>query len=116
IIFRDHTCRTPWCTAPIRHIDHIQRHTDGGDTSERNGQGLCERCNYDKEHPDHHVTGTAAATITTIGGLTATSRPPAPPGLPPPTRSHVERTLIDITWHHDLSSRETDEPDAEETQ
>ncbi|MGN6415636.1 DUF222 domain-containing protein, partial [Flexivirga sp.] len=21
IIFRDHTCRTPWCTAPIRHID-----------------------------------------------------------------------------------------------
>ncbi|MGN6412871.1 hypothetical protein, partial [Flexivirga sp.] len=55
----------------------------------------------------YHVTGTAAATITTIGGLTAaTSRPPAPPGLPPPTRSHPERVLIDIVWKGSLELRD----------
>ncbi|MBG0739830.1 HNH endonuclease [Paeniglutamicibacter antarcticus] len=69
IIARDQTCRTPYCDAPIRHIDHIIPHhnkhkdrnnrasrleNDGsgsGVTSELNGQGLCERCNYRKESP-----------------------------------------------------------------
>jgi hypothetical protein len=37
IKLRDHTCRTPDCGAPIRHIDHITRHTDGGPTSYSNG-------------------------------------------------------------------------------
>ncbi|WP_446666852.1 DUF222 domain-containing protein [Flexivirga sp. B27] len=100
IKLRDQTCRTPFCTAPIRHTDHIRSHANGGPTSERNGQGLCERCNYAEEHPDHHTTGHAGETTTSAGTLTATSRPPAPPGMPPPTRSHVERTLIDITWRH----------------
>ncbi|HWC24107.1 MAG TPA: DUF222 domain-containing protein [Flexivirga sp.] len=100
IKLRDQTCRTPYCTAPIRHTDHIRPHADGGPTSERNGDGLCEWCNYAKEHPDHHVTGHAGETTTHLGSLTATSRPPAPPGLPPPTRSYVERTLIDVTWKH----------------
>ena len=59
--------------APIRHTDHITRYADGGPTSERNGQGMCVRCNLDKEHPDHHVTGDATATTITIGGLPATS-------------------------------------------
>ncbi|WP_446665382.1 DUF222 domain-containing protein [Flexivirga sp. B27] len=97
---RDDTCRTPWCSAPVRHTDHIRPHAAGGPTSERNGQGLCARCNYVEEHPDFHVTGTAAETRTETAGLVATSHPPAPPGLPPPTRSHVERTLIDLTWQH----------------
>ncbi|MFE6508312.1 HNH endonuclease, partial [Nocardioides sp. NPDC057764] len=42
-------CRTNGCDAPIRNIDHIQRHTDGGTTSAENLQGLCERCNLDGE-------------------------------------------------------------------
>lgn len=100
IRLRDQTCRTPYCTAPIRHTDHIKSYAEGGSTSERNGDGLCERCNYVKEHPDHHVTGDAGETITRVGSLTATSRPPAPPGMPPPTTSYVERTLIDVTWKH----------------
>ncbi|WP_166902934.1 HNH endonuclease signature motif containing protein [Mycobacterium sp. DL440] len=52
IKMRDQTCRTPFCDAPVRHIDHITRHADGGPTSAGNGQGLCERCNYSKECPD----------------------------------------------------------------
>ncbi len=46
---RDHTCRTPWCDAPIRHTDHVDAHADGGPTSEANGQGLCEHCNHAKQ-------------------------------------------------------------------
>ena len=106
ILFRDHTCRTPWCSAPVRHTDHITRYADGGATSERNGQGLCARCNYVKEHPDYRVTGDAGYTTTTVGGLTAASRPPAPPGLPPPTTSHPEHTLMTIIWNHGLSQRD----------
>ena len=103
ILFRDQTCRTPWCSAPVRHTDHITAHAKGGATSERNGQGLCERCNYVKEHPDYQVTGHAGRTTTTAGGLTAISRPPSPPGLPPPTDSHPEHTLMTIVWQHQLA-------------
>lgn len=111
ILFRDQVCRTPWCGAPIRHTDHIHPHATGGPTAERNGQGLCARCNYVKEHPDYHVTGTAAETTTNAGGFTATSHPPAPPGLPPPTTSYVERSLMDITWHHSVSCNDLDDED-----
>ncbi|RNI16389.1 HNH endonuclease, partial [Flexivirga caeni] len=46
IRLRDQTCRTPFCNGTIRHIDHIRPHATGGATTERDGQGLCERCNY----------------------------------------------------------------------
>ncbi len=46
---RDGLCRTPWCGAPIRHVDHVRRAADGGETSARNGQGLCEACNLAKD-------------------------------------------------------------------
>ncbi|WP_246165362.1 HNH endonuclease [Arthrobacter yangruifuii] len=52
IAARDQTCRMPWCGAPIRHLDHIRPHQDGGPTSLVNGQGLCEACNQAKEAPD----------------------------------------------------------------
>lgn len=51
IISRDRYCRSPWCGAPIRHIDHRIRHRDGGGTSTHNGQGLCQRCNQGRERP-----------------------------------------------------------------
>jgi hypothetical protein len=44
-------CRTAGCNAVIRHLDHVERSADGGATSARNGEGLCERCNYVKESP-----------------------------------------------------------------
>lgn len=46
---RDLQCRTRWCDAPIRHVDHVTAKVDGGLTSADNGQGLCEACNYAKE-------------------------------------------------------------------
>ena len=50
ILWRDTTCRTPWCNAKIRHSDHVVPHHSGGATSYANGQGLCARCNLLKEH------------------------------------------------------------------
>jgi len=49
--FRDRSCRTPWCDAPIRHSDHVRGLADGGPTNAHNGQGLCEACNYAKAAP-----------------------------------------------------------------
>ncbi|WP_428985685.1 HNH endonuclease [Sinomonas terricola] len=51
IRIRDQVCRTPYCDAPIRHIDHVVPAALGGETSAENGQGLCEACNYAKESP-----------------------------------------------------------------
>jgi hypothetical protein len=51
IRIRDDTCATPWCDAPIRHTDHIQPWAEGGSTTFENGQGLCERCNHDRQAP-----------------------------------------------------------------
>ena len=56
IRLRDVTCRTPWCNAVIRHIDHVVPHHRGGPTSYENGQGLCVRCNLAKEHGTWEVT------------------------------------------------------------
>ena len=87
IILRDQTCRTPFCGAPIRHLDHARPVTDGGETSYANGQGLCEACNYAKTAPGWHTTpgpgGTSESVIiTTPTGHTYASRPPDLPGAP----------------------------------
>ncbi|WP_231702851.1 HNH endonuclease [Tsukamurella asaccharolytica] len=49
IAARDQYCRTPYCDAPIAHIDHVERHVSGGPTDVDNGEGLCAACNYAKE-------------------------------------------------------------------
>lgn len=51
ITLRDRICRTPFCDAPIRHLDHLLRYADGGLSTSSNGNGRCERCNLDKEAP-----------------------------------------------------------------
>jgi hypothetical protein len=48
---RDDTCRTPYCDAPIRHLDHVVPWHNDGPTSPTNGAGLCEACNHTKELP-----------------------------------------------------------------
>ena len=55
IAFRDDTCRTPYCDAPIRHTDHATPHVRGGPTAAGNGLGECEACNYAKEAPGWRV-------------------------------------------------------------
>ena len=55
IMWRDRQCRDPFCDAPIRHLDHIQRYTDDGLTIYPNGRGECERGNYAREMPGWKV-------------------------------------------------------------
>jgi Domain of unknown function (DUF222) len=81
---RDHSCRDPFCDAPIRHIDHIQRHADGGPTNVPNARGVCERGNYLRELPGWTVTMMDAGPphtvmITTPTGHSYTSQAPQPP-------------------------------------
>ncbi|HET7329109.1 MAG TPA: DUF222 domain-containing protein [Nocardioidaceae bacterium] len=112
LITRDQYCRTPWCGAPIRHLDHPLEFEDGGPTSAANGQGLCEACNYAKQASGWSArpgVGGAGQTVvtTTPTGHTYTSRPPDPPGkhppvtarspgLIPPTPSRLEHFLREL--------------------
>ena len=82
-------CRTVGCDAPIRNIDHIQRHTDGGVTSAENLQGLCERCNQAKEAIGWQARPGPDGSITTITptGHTFTSQPPDTWAQDPPGKS-----------------------------
>lgn len=103
LLTRDRTCRTPWCDAPIRHLDHVIPHAAGGPTTAANGQGTCERCNHTKQAPGWHTRpGQAGAgedvQIRTPTGHTYTSHPPDPPrsrprspGVDPP--SPIEHAL-----------------------
>ena len=89
ILTRDQHCRDPYCTAPIRHLDHRTPTRDGGPTSIDNGEGRCERGNYVKEMPRwRHSTdpGTGRSTITTPTGHTYTTGPP--PALGPASNYH----------------------------
>lgn len=97
------TCRNPYCDAPIRHIDHVRPHADGGATSAANGQGLCAACNYAKESPDWDawpVSPSAAedhahtVLLTTPTGHTYRSQ--APPLLRPP--GHGPPARVDLFW------------------
>ena len=51
IQLRDRVCRIPFCDAPIRDHDHVERRSDGGPTSIDNGTGVCQRFNLVKEIP-----------------------------------------------------------------
>jgi hypothetical protein len=42
-------CTAPYCDAPIRHIDHIERWADGGRTEFTNGRGYCAFHNHARE-------------------------------------------------------------------
>lgn len=83
IVLRDQTCRSPWCDAPVRHVDHVTRAADGGATSADNAQGLCEECNYAKECGGWAVRRVPGSPhlveITTPTGHRHRSRAPDPP-------------------------------------
>ncbi|GAB2595193.1 HNH endonuclease signature motif containing protein [Microlunatus antarcticus] len=84
---RDQTCRVPFCGAPVRHLDHVRRHTDGGPTTLVNGRGLCARHNLVHEQPGwtatvvHDGLGDQPHTVrtTTPTGHDYTARAPDPP-------------------------------------
>jgi Domain of unknown function (DUF222) len=87
IRLRDQTCRDPFCDAPIRHLDHITRHSDGGPTTFTNGRGVCARGNLIREMPGWRITPTDCRNqsephkiiITTPTGHHYLSRAPDPP-------------------------------------
>jgi hypothetical protein len=89
IAFRDDTCRTPYCDAPIRHTDHATPHHRRGPTNDVNGLGECEACNYAKEAPRWKVrswrddAGRHIAEFTTPTG--ARHRSNAPPTVGDPS-------------------------------
>ena len=89
LVIRDRVCRTPWCGAPIRHIDHVIPAAAGGPTSADNGQGLCQACNLAREapgmlaRPGPRGSGDSVTTRTPTGHE-YTSRPPPLPGARPP--------------------------------
>ncbi len=90
VVLRDQTCRTPWCGAPIRHVDHVRRAADGGATAAANAQGLCEACNHAKE--------ALGWTARTVGDAVRTTTPTdhrylsAPPSWSPPAPPVRART------------------------
>ncbi len=94
------TCRTPWCDAPVRHVDHIRDHADGGPTTAENGQGLCVRCNLTKQLPGFRARPLSSQrpgaphtveTVTPTGHHYRSTAPPLLPGhRPDRARSHLE--------------------------
>ena len=56
VILRDQRCRVPWCTAPIRHLDHVTPHRDRPVTDAAGLAGACAGHNLAKEDPGHTVT------------------------------------------------------------
>lgn len=93
---RDQRCRTPWCDAPIRHIDHVKTHAAHGPTSAANLDGLCEACNQAKTAPGWHARPRPGPrhTIetTTPTGHTYQSQAPPLPGDSGPTRLDLQFT------------------------
>jgi hypothetical protein len=78
IVIRDQRCRTPWCDAPIRHVDHPKRHADGGSTSIDNAQGLCEACNHAKDAFGWHARASGDGTVETTTASGRRYRSPVP--------------------------------------
>jgi hypothetical protein len=95
VLQRDQRCRTPWCGAPIRHVDHVNPDSRGGRTTADNAQGLCEACNYAKEAPGWRAEvidaadGSAPGTrlVTPTGHHYDSHPPPLLPTLVPATRA-----------------------------
>jgi hypothetical protein len=86
-------CRTPWCDAPMRHLDHVNPVGRGGRTTLSNGQGLCAACNQAKEAAGwtsrsgtDPATGRHTVTTTTPTGQEYRSVAPEPPRTARPAR------------------------------
>jgi hypothetical protein len=100
IRFRDQRCRTPYCDAPVRHLDHARPWGAGGPTDAGNGLGLCERCNYVKEvagwlvRPEIDETSRHTAEFTTPTGRVYRSG--APPLLGSPARLEISEMEVAV--------------------
>lgn len=99
LVARDQRCRTPWCDAPVRQVDHVIAHMAGGRTDQVNGQATCQRCNLAKSTVGWSASGSSppgdrhTVTTTTPTGHDYVSRAPALPGAShaPPRRGSLSR-------------------------
>jgi Domain of unknown function (DUF222) len=99
---RDQYCRTPWCGAPIRHVDHVEPVQSGGVTAVANAQGYCAACNYAKEAPGWRTSVAGRGSGDEVVVLTPTghrysSRPPSGPGQRA-APSPFERRFVDYVF------------------
>lgn len=99
-------CRTPWCDAPARHLDHVVDHADGGPGDERNLQGLCEACNHAKQAPgwthappDAHAAHRGSSHAVEVTTPTGHRHRGAAPPLPGPRLDLVDRLAIALELH-----------------
>jgi hypothetical protein len=101
---RDQTCRTRWCDAPIRHLDHAEDHALGGPTAAHNGQGTCQACNYAKEAPGWSARPrpgprhTIETTTPTGHRYRSTPPPITPPTRPKPQPAVRHDIRLDVFW------------------
>ena len=91
IAARDQTCRVPYCDAPIRHLDHVERYADGAETTPSGGRGLCAR------GTTWSVNDRAGARPSST---TASVTTPTPCG-PRPRPAHVRRPCAGPTVRRD---------------
>ncbi|WP_285101663.1 HNH endonuclease signature motif containing protein [Promicromonospora sp. MEB111] len=99
-------CASPWCDAPVRHLDHVTPHAEGGPTSLDNGQGLCARCNHAKQasgwrQKTTQLDGRHAVETITPTGHTYVSVAPAPPT---PARTSGTAPARNVPRVHDAAS------------
>ncbi|HEX4867307.1 MAG TPA: DUF222 domain-containing protein [Acidimicrobiales bacterium] len=102
---RDHTCRFPGYSHPIRHIHHITHWSDGGPTNSWNLIGLCWDHHHLIHEPRWTITGTADSelTITTPYGATL-------PRHPPPLHPDTRHKIAHATGIHLPSHQRTPDP------
>jgi hypothetical protein len=96
IRLRDRVCRTPWCDAPVRHLDHPIESASGGPTSATNSQGLCEACNYAKQAPGWQAGPSPGATSHEIETVLPTGH--SYRSRPPPIVATIRRTPIRLDY------------------
>ena len=99
-------CRTPYCGAPIRHIDHIVSDAAGGATTAPNGEGLCVACNLAKEAPgwsrrplERAGPGHPVQTTTPTGHQYLSRAPSLPTPAAPATRPTLAMQPVPALQH-----------------
>jgi hypothetical protein len=82
-----------------RHVDHPQRHADGGPTSIDNSQGLCEACNHAKDAVGWHARSSGDGSVQTTTPTGNRYRSPVP-------RSPAARVIGELPSRVDLFYRD----------
>ncbi len=97
-------CRTPYCDAPVRHLDHVEPAAHDGPTELENGQGLCEACNLAKNAGGFtqgvaDAGGLHAVVTTAVTGHTYVSTaPPLPRPADARPRGRPSASPLDLVW------------------